>query len=100
MVLLRQACAEGDQEAAQQYYREAMAIDGSNPSISWISSHLMGRPDEAHQVLVDAGLDKYALASFLNYPFFDHTRFPELAEILEEQGIDRPFIKSPPYACE
>ena len=100
MVLLRQACAEGNQEAAQEYYREAMAIDGSNPSIGWLGSHLMGRPDEAYQVLVDADLDKYALASFLNYPFFDHTRFPELAEILEEQGIDRPFIKSPPYACE
>jgi len=100
LVLLRQACAEGDQEAAEQYYKEAIAIERTDPSIRWIGLQLMGRPDEANQVLVDSNLDKYALASFLNYPFFDHTRFPELAEILEEQGIDRPYIKSPPYACE
>lgn len=100
LVLLRQACAEGDQTAAQQYYEEVVAIERPNPSVEWIGLHLMGKPEAAHQLLVDSKLDKYALASFLNYPFFDHTYFPELAAILERQGIDRPFIESPPYACK
>ncbi len=99
MVLLRQACAEGDQTVAQQHYEEIVAIPRPDPSIHWISLQLMGKPEAAHQLLVDADMDKYALASFLNYPFFDHTYFPELAAILERQGIDRPFIESPPYAC-
>jgi len=100
LVLMRQACAEGDQAAAQQHFEEAMSIIGVNISVRWLGLHLLGKPDEAYQALVDAGVDKYALASFLSYPFFDHTRFPELARILEQQGIDRPFDERPPYACE
>ena len=60
----------------------------------------MNRPDDANQLLLDASLDVYALASLLNYPYFDHTLFPDLAAKLEQQGIDRPFITSPPYRCD
>ena len=100
LVLLRQACAEGDRTAAQQHFDEATAIFQVNESVQWLGLHILGEPDEARRVLVDADLDKYALASFLSYPFFDHTRFPELADILEQQGIDRRFISGPPYACK
>lgn len=100
LVLLRQACAEGDQTAAQQYYEEVVAIQRPDPSLDWLGLHIMGKPEAAHRILVEADMDKYALASFLNYPFFDHTYFPELAAILEQQGIVRPFIESPPYACK
>lgn len=100
LVLLRQACAEGDQTAAQQHFDEVVGIQRPDLSIGWLGLHLMGKPEAAHLLLVDADLDKYALASFLNYPFFDHTYFPELAATLKQQGIDRPFIESPPYACK
>ena len=60
----------------------------------------MNQPDAANQLLLDAGLDIYELASFLNYPYFDHTLFPELAGILEQQSIDRPFVTGPPYRCD
>ena len=99
-MLRRQACAEGDQTAAQQYYEEVVAIERPDPSINWLGLQIMGKPEAAHRILVEADMDKYALASFLNYPFFDHTYFPELAAILEQQGIVRPFIESPPYACK
>jgi len=99
LVLMRQACAEGDQAAAQQRFEEALATFQANESVGWIGLQILGKPDEAHLLLVDAGLDKFALTSFLSYPFFDHTRFPELVKILEQQGIDRPFISGPPYAC-
>jgi len=100
LVLLRQACAENDPDLARRLFNEATTIYRQDPSVHWLGLHLMGKPDEAHQLLVDAELDMHALASFLNYPFFDHTWFPELAGILEQQGIDRPFIKGPPYACK
>jgi hypothetical protein len=60
----------------------------------------MGRPVEAHQLLVDADLRNREIAGFLNYPYFNHTYFPEVEAILERQFIDRPFIDSPPYACK
>jgi hypothetical protein len=100
LVLLRQACAEGDRTAAQQHFEVIFDVESPGTSTNWLGLQLMGEPEAAHRLLIDADLDKYALASYLNYPFFDHTYFPELAAILEQQGIDRPFIESPPYACK
>lgn len=100
LVQMRQACAEGNSATAQQHFEELTAIDDLNVSAHWIGLQLMGRPGDAHQLLADAGVDKYGLASFLSYPFFDHMRFPELATILEQQGIDRRVIAGPPYACK
>jgi TolB-like protein len=100
IVLMRQACAEGDRALAEQLLGEAVELSDRDTSIEFIGLQTLGRPDEAHQLLVDAELDNWALASFLNYPYFDHTYFPEIAGILEQQGIDRPFINGPPYACK
>ena len=59
----------------------------------------MNRPAEAHQWLIDQELVLHNLMSFMNYPYFDHTYFPEIVARLERQGIERPFIEGPPYAC-
>ena len=99
LVELRQACAEKKYAEAQARYQEIMSMGLPDPSIPFIAEEIMGRPEAAHQLLIDAKLDVYALASFLSYPYFDHTRFPELAAAFERQGIDRPFISGPPYAC-
>jgi TolB-like protein len=100
LVLLRQACAEGDNEAAAEHFAKAVEAFDSDPSIHYIALMIMGRPDEAHQLLVDAKLGNRSLMGFLNYPYFDHTRFPEFADILEKQGVRRPFVETPPYACK
>jgi hypothetical protein len=100
LVQIRQACAEGDRVLAEQYYDEAMELSGGGRSIEFIGLQTLGKPEEAHQLLLDAELDNWALASFLVYPYFDHTYFPEMARILERQAIDRPFISGPPYACK
>ena len=100
LLSLRQACAENDIAAAKTLFDQLVNIDIPDISISYISMQIMSRPDEAHQVLIDANLDVHALASFLNYPYFDHNYFPEFAAILEQQSIDRPFISGPPYACK
>lgn len=100
LVLMRQACAEGDVEAAKQHFDDATRLYDRDPSVEFIGLHILGRPDEAKQLLVDAGLNARSLSGFLIYPYFDHTYFPALAGILEKQGLDRPFITSPPYACK
>ena len=99
LVLVRQACAEGDRTSAEQYLDQALALDTNDESIGYIGLQILGRPAEAHQLLVDAEMDNWAIASFLTYPYFDHTLFPEIAGILEQQSIDRRFISGPPYAC-
>lgn len=96
---LRQACAEGDQGTAQELVNAVLTADYLDGVEAFLTLQIMGRPDEAHQRLATQGFDQDALAGFLYYPYFDHTRFPELAGTLEAQGIDRRFIKAPPYAC-
>ncbi len=100
LVLLRQACADGDITTAEFFLNKvAQTYAGADPAAYYIALQIMNRPDDANRLLVDAELDIYALASFLNYPYFDHTQFPELAAKLEQQGIDRPFTSGPPYRC-
>ena len=98
-VRLRQACAEGDVAAAQAYASELLDTE-IEVAIRFITLQIMNRPEDAHQLLVDAGLSLHGLNSFLNYPYFDHTHFPELVAKLDEQGIKRSFIAGPPYACK
>lgn len=97
---MRQACAEGDHAAAEAYMQEALEAYDQDESIEYLALQILGEPDVAHQVLVDAELDNWAIASFLGYPFFDHSRFPDMASILSQQGIDRSFTSGPPYACK
>ena len=100
LVMLRQACAENDLTAAESLFDIVIDPERPDPSIEFIAMQIMNRPEEAHQRLIDADLDIYALASFLNYPYFDHTYFPELTEKLEQQSIERPFVSTPPYRCD
>jgi TolB-like protein len=100
LVMMRQACAEGDIASAQQHYTRAIEIYDRDPSVHYIALQIMGRPDEAHQLLIDAGLNNRSLLGFLNYPYFDHTQFAEFSAIIEKQGVRRPFVEGPPYACQ
>jgi tetratricopeptide (TPR) repeat protein len=100
LVQMRQACAEGDRASAELYLEQALAAYTQDESIGYIGRQILGRPADAHQLLIDADIDNWAVASFLTYPYFDHTLFPEMASILEQQGIDRRFISGPPYACQ
>jgi len=98
LVRMRQACAEGNVDEANRLAQGVLSR--GDVSERFIALQILGRPAEAHQVLVDEKLDRYALSSFLQYPYFDHNYFPELDELLERQGINRPHIDGPPYRCE
>jgi hypothetical protein len=99
LVELRQACAEGDLEKAREFTDKIMVSRNTEDSVHYITLQVMSRPDEAHRFLVEKKLNLHEVKSFMTYPYFDHTYFPELVASLERQGIERPFIKSPPYAC-
>ena len=82
--MLRQACAEKNYAAAESLFKESVNIEHPDVSVVFIALQLMNKPDEAHQLLIDADLDISALSSFLNYPYFNHTYFSELAKTLEQ----------------
>ena len=96
----RQACSEGNRGAAEQFLEEANRVTDNDLSIGFIGQQMLAQPEAAHQLLVDANLDNWALASFLNYPYFNHNYFPEFAALLERQGLQRQYITAPPYACD
>ena len=100
LVELRQACAEGDLERAQQFFDSVLTSGGYETSTVYIANQIMGRPVAAHEWLIERELGVYELMSFMNYPYFDHTYFPEIVARLERQGIERPFVQGPPYACQ
>jgi TolB-like protein/tetratricopeptide (TPR) repeat protein len=100
LVLMRQACAEGDLASAEKHFARIQQIWVHDKSVEYIGLQILGRPDDAHRALLESELDNFAVASFINYPYFDHRYFPEMAAILERQGVERQFIESPPYACK
>ena len=103
LVELRQACAEGDVATAKGLATQLIEFDSgdaaADSSLKFVTYQIMGAPELAHQVLVDLDLNIQELRSFLGYPYFNHTLFPELQKILDDQGIERPFVDGPPYAC-
>jgi TolB-like protein len=99
LVLMRQACAEGDVAAGESYFTQLQEFVDKNSSTEFIGLQILGKPEEAHQRLVDDDPNMWAIMSFINYPYFDHTYFPEMTAVLERQGVDRQFITGPPYAC-
>jgi hypothetical protein len=99
LAILRQACAENDTAAAGNIAAQVLGADELDLSLSYIALQIMSRPEDAHQLLIDAQLDMRGLFSFMNYPYFNHTYFPEVKRMLEEQSAERPFIDGPPYRC-
>ena len=99
MMLLRQACAEGDLDAAEKYY-QLLESDSDDVGGRFVVNIIYGYPQQAHQLIIDADLDLQGLGGFLGYPYFDHKKFPALVAVLEPQGISPLSIDGPPYACK
>ena len=103
LVELRQACAEGDLATAERLSQKLMDFDSGDPagdsSLKFIALQIMGDPARAHQILIDLDLDIQAQRSYLGYPYFNHTLLP-INGTFEDQGVDRPYVDGPPYACK
>mgnify|MGYP006279082421 CR=1 FL=1 len=96
---IRQACADGEVELANQIYEERMK-DGDLGAL-WIALKTLSRDDEADELLKDLH-DRgqlISLASWLYYPYFDHTKYPKLNEILEREDHKRGPVEEIPFRC-
>jgi TolB-like protein len=102
VVEIRQACAEGDTERANELADQALVGSIATLPQRWLALQTTGRFDEAVELL--AGLDNadgaVALASFLTYYHFDISRFPYLQSALERNGFTRQPWQPVPFGCE
>jgi TolB-like protein/DNA-binding winged helix-turn-helix (wHTH) protein len=98
---LRQLCAEGRVDEAQQLYEQANREITNRRSFPWLTANTMGYPDRgldsAHQHDKDGNL--YALAGFLLYGTFDPRPFPNLMAHLEIHGNETGRVSEVPYRC-
>jgi TolB-like protein len=101
LATLRQACADGNTEAALKIHEAFVEEYHEGEANLWISHHTLGQREQASAVLVpyDQANQLYALSSYLVYPYFDPRPFPNLMEVLERQGFNRPAAIDIPFRC-
>ena len=102
LVQVRQACAEGRIDDARRLHASMAAIDDPDTSERWHVLQLLGRPEEASRQLAYMDTPAYfnALSSFMVYPNFDLSRYPNLESVMVAQGIHRPPPQRESYACK
>jgi hypothetical protein len=100
-VRLRQFCAEGKVDEAQQLYEQAMVEFADRRSFPWLAANTMGYPDQGLESLLQFDADKNlnALAGFLLYGTFDPQPFPNLMAHLEIHGNESGTVMLLPYRC-
>ena len=101
LVALRQACAEGKTATATRIFDNLLANHPDDISAIWLSRKILGRDDEATQMLqaFDNAENMTSLASFLRYGHFDPSQYPNLLGMLAAQGIEPRPLKTLPYRC-
>jgi TolB-like protein len=102
LATLRQACAEGKTALGTRIFDQILRDYPDEVAAVWLSRKIMGRDDEALQMLqtLDNAENMTSLASFYGYGHFDARQFPHLLAILEAQGIDPYAAKPIPYQCK
>ena len=104
MVRIRQACAEGRVDDAEQLYGDYdfSGFDPANNNIEWLALKTLGRVEEADELLrpLDRPEWHIRLAELLSYTHFDPAPYPNLVARLEEQGIMRYEITPMSFACQ
>jgi TolB-like protein len=104
MVRIRQACAEGRVDDAEQLYEDFdfSPFDPLSNNIQWLALKTLGRIDEAEELLrpLDQPETLVRLSELLSYTHFDPSPYPNLTKRLEEQGIMRYEIQPMNFACK
>ena len=97
----RDACARGDRAAAERALASVDFNGGNSLSSRWLINNMLGNRQaeiDTLKVLENRGVP-LLLSSFLNYPQFDPSPFPEVMAVLEREGIDRPPPVTVPFQC-
>jgi TolB-like protein len=104
MVKIRQACAEGRIDDAEQLYEgfDFSPFDPASNNIQWLALKTLGRVDEAMELLrpLDQPETLVRLGELLSYTHFDPSPYPNLTRRLEEQGIMRYETEPMNFACK
>jgi len=103
IVIVRQACAEGRrddaEQAAEEYFR---SLENPKTEVaSWHLYTLLGRFDDAEDVIRQTTSPDvlYSRAAWLFYRQFDPAPFPELLALLEREQVERKPTLQPPFMC-
>jgi TolB-like protein/tetratricopeptide (TPR) repeat protein len=101
MVTMRQACADGDRQRAEQIAAKIYALGDDDSGPKWLARHLLGDKKGAVQELTrfDRASPPILLGAWLWYPYFDAEAYPNLREILKRKNITRPPVETIPFAC-
>ena len=91
VVQLRQACAEGRDDDANDIVEQILVEPTSELATKWLSLQTVGRFDDATTLIAsrDNPEEVVELASFLTYYHFDVSRFPYLESLLARDGFTR-----------
>jgi hypothetical protein len=95
---MRQACAEGRRDDAEQILEN---FDVGDISQRWHLLMLLGEHAAATELLMELerGGRIFPLATFMVFPHFDPSPFPSLMRILEREQIRRLPPVPLPFAC-
>ena len=102
LVLIRQACAEGKLADAERYFNTLIAENPDDLSMQWIGRKIIGKDDEAQQILkpYDDNKNLSVLMDFVSYHYFDPAPFPNLIQYLKSQGVEPRQPVAMTYRCK
>jgi TolB-like protein/tetratricopeptide (TPR) repeat protein len=98
---MRQLCAENRTDEARAHLARIRTLENRRRVEDWLPLKILGEDEEAEALLaeVDAEGDISALKSYLSYPAFDATPFPNLLAAYEGQGLEDREVISLPFRC-
>ncbi len=98
---MRQLCAENRIDEATAHLARIRSLENRRPVEDWLPLKILGEDEEAEALLaeLDAAGDVFALRSYLNYPAFDATPFPNLLATYEGQGLEDREVIPIPFRC-
>jgi len=98
---LRQACADGDLDAADDLYDHLRSLSDASRASLWLAGILMGEHERANSDLLDLDSEEglSQLVAWMRYQQFDSSSFPVLSRKLTAEGISLQTPLMPPYAC-
>jgi len=101
LVSLRQLCAEKRQSEAQQQLELGLEKFADDISTIWLSHQIMGDIERSNEILMpfDEQKDYEELFTFLSYPGFDASAFPNFMEHMAGQRLEDRELIPAPYRC-
>ena len=98
---LRQTCAEQRNADAARLYARALIQYPDDLSFKWLSYKILGDYESADELFVeyDESGDFDTIYSYIGYPHFDASLYPNFVRTMAGRGIDEREIIELPYRC-